>query len=184
MRRNTLGMGLVWLAVGLAGGLVLAFFWPNTPLHAVATDKVESFSIATGSVDEFSEAVYFLDHLTGDLNAAVIGRAPRGGSYMLTGIYSTNVMKDLNIDAGKSPRFLMVTGNSDLARGGRGALMPSRAVLYVAEVATGRAAAYAIPYNLTAHNQGQVVKTPLMTVIAFPFRKVTPGAVAGKAKDE
>ena len=66
---------LVWLGLGLLAGLLVAGFWPSVPLHAVATDKIETFSMATGPVEPEYEAVYFLDHLTGDLHAYVIGRS-------------------------------------------------------------------------------------------------------------
>ena len=56
------------------GGLVLSGLWPQTPLHATATDRSDTFAIATGAVDDDTEAVYFLDFLTGDLRAVVLGR--------------------------------------------------------------------------------------------------------------
>ena len=69
---------LVWLGLGLLAGLLVAGFWPSVPLHAVATDKIDTFSMATGPVESEYEAVYFLDHLTGDLHAYVIGRMVNG----------------------------------------------------------------------------------------------------------
>lgn len=173
--------GLVYLGLGLVGGLVLTSVWPNTPLHAVATDRLDTFAIATGPVDDQSEAIYFLDFLTGDLNAAVIGRQPGGGKYMVTGHYGRNVLSDIGVDAAKNPRFLMTTGLADLMRGGKGgAVQPSRAVVYVAEVTSGRVAAYAVPWNATLHTRGQFVRQPLVQIIAFPFRAAAP---MGKAKD-
>ena len=47
-------------------GLVLTGFLPDTPLHAVSTDRTDTFAMATGPVDSEVEAVYFLDFLTGD----------------------------------------------------------------------------------------------------------------------
>ena len=58
---------LVAVGIGLVAGLVLSGFWPHTPLYAVATDRIETFAMATGPVDDEVEAVYFLDFLTGDL---------------------------------------------------------------------------------------------------------------------
>ncbi len=51
-------------------GIVLGGFLPHIPLHAVATDRGETYIIATGLLDTDVEAVYFLDCLTGDLFAA------------------------------------------------------------------------------------------------------------------
>jgi hypothetical protein len=176
-------MLLVGIVLGLAAGLMWAGLWPNTPLHATATDRVDTFAMATGDVDEGIEAVYFLDFLSGDLSAAVIGRGATATGYMLTGIHTRNVIQDMNLDANKNPRFLMVTGKADLNRGGRGGMVQaSRAVVYVAEVTTGKVAAYAIPWNAAAHNQGRLIRTPLVPVIAFPIRGAG-GAGAAKGKD-
>ena len=67
------------MGMGLALGLVLSGLWPHTPLHAVSTDRGETYAIATGPVDNEVEAVYFLDFLTGDLGAIVLGRQPVPG---------------------------------------------------------------------------------------------------------
>ena len=100
--------------VGLALGLVLSGLWPHTPLHAVSTDRGETYAIATGPVDNEVEAVYFLDFLTGDLGALVLGRQPR----TWTGFFRTNVSTDLGVDPQKNPKFLMVTGMANLRRAG------------------------------------------------------------------
>jgi hypothetical protein len=67
----------------------------------------------------------------------------------------------------------MATGLDDLARGGRAApVQPSRSVVYVAEVTTGYAIAYYMPYNVTAHRAGQLTQGMLLPVCpAFPIRK-------------
>jgi len=66
------------LAVALAAafvlGLLTAGYWPNVPVHAVATDRTEGFAMATGYCDDSVEAVYFLDFLTGELSAAVVSK--------------------------------------------------------------------------------------------------------------
>ena len=97
---------LVAVAVGLLGGLALSGLWPHTPLYAVATDRTETFGMATGPVDTEVEAVYFLDFLTGDLRAVVLGKQP--GTW--TGFFQANVAADLGIDQQKNPKFMMVTG--------------------------------------------------------------------------
>jgi hypothetical protein len=180
--RRAWGAGIV---LGLAVGLTLGGLWPNTPLHAVATDRLETFAMATGIVDADIEAVYFLDFLTGDLNAVVIGRGASPTGFMVTGFYARNVLQDLNLDAGKNPKFLMATGLADLIRGGRtgSQIQPSRAVVYVAEVTTGQVAAYAIPWNANAHVRGQFVRAPLQPIIKFPFRGGAGVGAAAKGKD-
>ena len=80
----------------------MAGFWPSVPLHAVATDKIETFSMATGHVEVDYEAVYFLDHLTGDLRAFVVGRLANGGFGVLQ--YSDrSILQDFKIAGEKIP---------------------------------------------------------------------------------
>ena len=137
--------------IGLVVGLVLSGFWPNTPLHAVSTDRVDTYAIATGPVDSEVEAVYFLDFLTGDLAALVLGRKPGAWS----GFFRTNVSTDLAVDPQKNPKFLMVTGVAGLRRAGGTRQQPSSAVCYVAEVSSGKVAAYAIQWSPTMYAAGQ-----------------------------
>ena len=144
-----------WLGLGLLAGLVLAGFWPSVPLHATATDKLDTFSMATGHVEDLVEAVYFLDHLTGELHAYVLG--PTGRGFGIQCHYFRNVSKDF--DAGEKAKYLMATGMDDLARGGRAnAIQPSRSVVYVAEVTTGTAIGYYLPYNLDCPSLGNSLR--------------------------
>ncbi len=175
----------VWLGLGLLAGLVLAGFWPSVPLHATATDKLDNFSMATGFVEDGVEAVYFLDHLTGELHAYVLGPAARGGSFGIQCHYYRNVSKDF--DAGEKSKYLMATGMDDLARAGRGsAIQPSRSVVYVAEVTTGTAIGYYLPYNVTAHRSGAMSQGQLQPVCpAFPIRTpITETKGRGRSRGE
>ena len=126
--------------------------WSGRPtkLHGVATDRYENFAIATGPLDGEVEAVYFLDFLTGDLKAAVLNI--NNGKF--NAFFSYNILQDLGVDAAKNPRYLMVTGVADLRRIGGSNVQPSASVVYVAELTTGRIAAYAVPWNPTLHKQG------------------------------
>jgi hypothetical protein len=162
----------VWLGLGLLAGLIVAGFWPSVPLHAVATDKVDTFSMATGHVEPDVEAVYFLDHLTGELHAYVLGPMSGGrGGFGILCHYFRDVSKDFQ--AGEKSKYLMASGIDDLTRAGRGgAITPSRSVLYVAEVTTGTAIGYYLPYNLNAHRAGMPMQGQLLPVCpAFPIRK-------------
>ena len=59
-----------WLGLGLLAGLVLAGFWPSVPLHATATDKLGHLQLWPPAMwKKALKAVYFLDHLTGELHA-------------------------------------------------------------------------------------------------------------------
>jgi hypothetical protein len=164
-----------WLGIGLAVGLMVGGFWPQTPLHAVATDRLDTFAMATGPLDENIEAVYFLDFLTGDLRAVALGRMT--GKF--TGFFAANVAKDMEIEPGKA-RFMMVTGMADLRRGGGSQLQPSRAVLYVADVTSGVVAAYYVPWSPSLQAAGKVIVNPLQRLDMARFRSAGPGAAPTK----
>ena len=165
---------VAWLGVGLMVGLIVGGLWPNTPLHAVSTDRSRTFAMATGPVDEEFEAVYFLDFLTGDLNAVVLGR--QGNAFTAFYFYK-NLISDLGVDPAKNPSYMMVTGTAILRRG-TGRLRPSAAAVYVAEVTTGKVAAYAIPWSKNAHASGQIMgPAPLMPLAVTRFRAAAGAAV-------
>ena len=155
---------LVALAVGLLGGLFLSGFWPHTPLHAVSTDRVDTFAMATGPVDADTEAVYFLDFLTGDLRAAAIN--PRMGKF--NAFFQVNVLQAMGIDVSKNPKFLMITGVSALRRGA-GPQWGSSAV-YVAETTTGVVAAFATPWPREMANAVKTIQAPMRMLDMAKFR--------------
>lgn len=167
MFRRVLGSRFAWLAIGLLGGILLSGLLPTTPIHAVATDRIDTFAIATGPVDAEFEAVYFLDFLTGDLRAMVLGKNAAVDGF--TAFFNGNVLQDLGVDPTKNPRFLMVTGMANLRRGGA-QLQPSSAVVYVAEVTTGNVAAYAIPWSPPLHAANRPIMQPLVRVAVSKFR--------------
>jgi hypothetical protein len=163
------------LAAGLLGGLLLSGLWPHTPLHAVATDRVDTFAVATGPVDEDVEAVYCLDFLTGDLRGLVISKI--GGKFRA--FYNYNVLSDLGVDATKNPHFMMVTGMANLrARGGTN-VQPSKSIVYVFENTSGKVAAYAIPWSPSMHAAGQMIRQSFIPLDVTRFRTpVASGAGA------
>lgn len=178
---------LLWLGLGLLAGLLVAGYWPSVPLHAVATDKIDTFSMATGHVEPEYEAVYFLDHLTGDLHAFVIGRsAALSGNFGVIQHAYRKVLDDFKNEGEKTPKFIMVTGICDLNRNGRaGNVLPSRSLLYIADITSGVTNVYALPYSAQAHLSGRPVQTEFMPICSFPIRKVAaPTGKHGKATAE
>jgi hypothetical protein len=155
-------------------GLLAAGFWPNIPLHAVATDRTEGFAMATGYCDEQVEAVYFLDFLTGDLSAAVVSK--QNGHF--NAFYTYNVTGDLGVGPGRAPRYLLTTGSADLRRGGGKSTSLSRSLAYVAELNSGKVAAYAIPWSSSAWNAGQTLRGKFTLLDVGRFRSA--GAASGK----
>ena len=127
--------------------------------------------MASGLVDEDTEAVYFLDFMTGDLNAVVMGK--QSGHF--TAYFKANVAADLGIDASKNPRYMMITGVVDLRRASR--LQYSQAAVYVAEVTSGKVAAYAIPWSSALQQGGQGGVQPLVPIASTRFRNGAAGVV-------
>lgn len=138
----------VLLALGIGAGLVagwhLSGLWPHVPLHASATQGDDNFIIATGLVDEHSEALYVLDGVTRDLRATVLN-TQLGGKF--TAFFTRNIDADFALGTTKNPKFLMVTGLAELPRGFARQNIHTLSVLYVAEATTGQVASYAIPWN-------------------------------------
>jgi hypothetical protein len=161
------GIGLAILGICLAIGLVLTGLWPQTPLYAVATDRVETYGMATGPLDSDVEAVYFLDYLTGQLTAVVLGK--QQGT--CTGVFQANVAVDLKLDKQTNPKFLMTTGIVNLRRSGGTRLQPASSVCYVAEVTSGKVAAYNIHWSPTMYASNQPQGGPLFLIGVTQFRQ-------------
>ncbi len=164
----------VGLAIGLLLGLIIGGLWPDTPLHAVATDRTDNYAMATGYVDEGVEAIYFLDFLTGTLRAAVLSNTgPRFQAH-----YAGNINADIagviqlsnanlsqtnaarrraglpplpQLQMPQSPSYLMVTGAIDMRRTGAMRTQYPLSALYVAETNTGIVLTYLIPWDRNAH---------------------------------
>lgn len=150
------GQGALGLLVGLVVGMNLSGVWPQIRLHATATEAVENFSVATGTVTAGTEALFFLDYLTGDLKAAVINPRPggRNASPKFTNFYEYNISKDFTTGAGRAPKYLLITGAAEIPRGSAGFQL-GNSVVYVVEANSGEAAAYAIPLNTSQFASGK-----------------------------
>jgi len=175
---------LLWLAIGLLVGFVIGGLWPDTPLHAVATDRTDNYAIATGFVDDGVEAIYFLDFMTGTLRAAVLsnqgpafqahfeGNVNRDLAGMLqlrnAGLVQTNTQRRRQgmpplpeLQLPQSPSYLMVTGSIDMRRGSSARAQPAHSALYVAETTTGIVLTYLMAWDRNAHNANQPSGGPL-----------------------
>ena len=170
MQQITNHKRLGWLLLGVLIGIVLSAVLPARPLHAVATDSQDGFSLATGMIDNNLEGVYFLDYLTGTLKGAVISLS--NGKF--TTSYESNVLKDFQIEGGgRNPKFLLVTGLAALRRG-PSQLQPGQSLIYVMELNSGICCAYAVPWTpgrtTTATPAPQ--NSTFVLCDKFPFRNV------------
>jgi hypothetical protein len=158
---------LCWTGGGVVLGLLFGGLWPNSPAHAVATSQIESFSICTAPIDEEGEGVFFLDYLTGELKGAAL--SPNFGKF--NALFGVNVATTLGVDITKNPRYLLVSGQANFRRGA-GNQQLGGSVLYVAELSSGKVAAYGIPWTRAARNAQQPVQVPLTPLDVYQFRNV------------
>lgn len=128
-------------------------------LHAMGAMGSETMAVTTGPVDEEAEGVFFLDFLTGDLQCFVMN--PRAGKF--TGWFKTNVVKDLPVEKGKKPAYIMVTGAWNPTRGG-GNARPAQSVVYVCDTNTGVFAAYSFPWVKGTSSTLQTQASPMITL--------------------
>lgn len=167
------GAPAAWLIAGLAVGYAAhawqsdaEFVLPLPPAHAVATDRYENFAIATGPLDSDVEAVFVLDFLTGDLKAAVLSaQLARFNAF-----YEKNILEDMGIDPARNPRYLMVTGVANLRRGLGNQARPGMSVVYIAELTSGKIAAYGVPWTPQLHNAGVPFHGTLIPLDITQFR--------------
>jgi hypothetical protein len=171
MLRNRLTkVRMLWWGLGALFGLAVGGLWPASPLHATATDRQDSFAMATGMVEGGFEAIFTLDFLTGDLRGAVPAfNNPRGFS----ALYARNVMEDLGVETGKNPKFMIVTGTATMRSGGQ--LMYGGSVVYVAEVTTGKLAMYAVAFSPAMMNR--VYSGPPMDFVLLNVVSIRTAAV-------
>ena len=147
---------LVWLGLGLARGIVrLAGLWPNTPLHAVATDRNDTFAMATGRWTMGSKR-----SVSSISSPATCGAAPCRSS---TGqfhyaFWGYNVNKDLGVDPAKNPRYMMVTGIADLRRTGGAQRGRARASSTWPRSPAAKWRPTAIPWSPAARSNGQPIR--------------------------
>ncbi len=153
------GLGVALLSLGLAvGGYVAgsrmsehrnASLNANLPIPVLASASSESDGVivATGTFSSNIEAMYYLDSQSCRLSAAVISRS--APSFQKS--FSRNLRSDLvaaaqqfNLSVPAAPKYLMVTGESDIRNVGAVGNL-SKSLVYVAEINTGIVLVYALP---------------------------------------
>ncbi len=166
--RITALQSVTLLVAVLAGGVVGSHWfvapavdWQSLPIaHAVSANSDEAFAVCTAPIDSSTEGFFMLDFQTGDLSGGVLNQAT--GTF--TGTYRCNVLTDLGFEPGaaKQPRFLLVSGMSNLRRSPAGPL--GQSLLFVTDSSTGRTAAYGIPWNPQQAQKGFTSELVLLDV--------------------
>jgi hypothetical protein len=135
-------------------------------LKASASHGSETFAIATGSIDGEVEGLFCLDYLTGDLTCFVVNpRAVKNFS----GLFKTNIVKDMPVEKGKKPAYVMVTGGINV----RGAPNAPQSVVYVADANSGVWACYSFTWNRSAAAAGVTQAQPMVLVNGGKARELT-----------
>jgi len=177
----------LWLVSGLAMGLLFGLGttagvlwsgksgtatpagWPQgLPLNASSACSSETLAIATGQVDESVEGIFTLDFISGDLQCFVVN--PRTGKFV--GWFKTNVTKELTVEKGKKPQYLLATGNWSPV-GATTNQRPASCIAYVADANTGLFAAYTFPWVKGAAASGITQSTPMVTLDGQKARVIT-----------
>ena len=142
--------GLFLFTAGLCAGLAVVVVKDpsrnDTPsseilLKATSTDSGGTLTVATGKIDNETEGLYVLDSLTGNLYCRVL---LSNGS--VGGHFKTNVLAALEVEQGKQPNLLMVTGEASFT-GRVGATRPARSVVHVVDSSSGKFATYSVMWN-------------------------------------
>lgn len=154
---------LIGGAVGCAAMCLLLGGWSPRTLSASATDRAETFAMATGTVDSGVEAIFTLDFLSGDLNGAVLNP----GTRTFTATYHRNIAGDLQVEAGRQPKYALVTGQSYLRTGSNFRLAPC--AIYIAELTSGKMAVYTFAFNPT-----QITRSEMSPPGEFVLLQVVP----------
>lgn len=158
---------IVWLFAGIVAGIGLASIWPHEPLDAATADRNEKFAVITTPVGLQTEGVFVLDFLTGRLTGAVLSKT-RGGGVGFTNFYYRNVAEDFQVAGNATPNYAVSSGFADIPAAG--GVRWGQSALYVAEMNSGKVAAYGVPYKITQVAQPP---SPLVPIGNFPFREAT-----------
>lgn len=134
---------------------------PPIELMAGTASRTKSMSMATGLIDNNAEALFVLDHVSGNLQCWMLNS--RTGN--VGGIFTANVKTDLMM-AGKTgePDFVMTTGNFFFNGNTTANLSPAKSVCYVADATSGNVVGYSIIYNKQAIVRGTVITGTLNVV--------------------
>ena len=132
-------------------------------IRAVTSQAGDSFASCTVPLAGGTEGFFILDFLTGDISGGVIN--PMTSTFGAT--FRHNVLNDLGFQAGqvKNPKFLLVAGQIEMRRG-RTPMAP--AVLYVTDGASGKTAAYGIPFSSQRGAAGGVAAPLVLLDVAQP----------------
>ncbi len=125
---------------------------PEIPmvLRADSATGGKALSLASGFVARDVDALYVLDHLTGNLQCWLLN--PQTGK--IGGIFQTNVNGDLGVQKAGDVDFVMVTTRIPTAgRQREGNLRPGECLVYVGDGNTGKVVGYGFQFVPAQFNE-------------------------------
>lgn len=141
---------------------------PPIELKAGTASRTKSLSMATGLIDNNAEALFILDHTSGNLQCWLLNT--RTGN--VGGIYTANVALDMGSTVAKSgdPDYVMTTGSFFFRGNTTGNMSPSKSVCYVADATNGKVVGYGLIYNTQAVTRGVMQSGKLNVVCSGTAR--------------
>jgi len=167
MSQRIMSRWIVWFGAGIICGLGIAYFWPQQPSWAAATDRNDKFAVTTVRMDGDTEAVFVLDFLTGRLQGAVFNKQAN----QFVASYYRNVASDFKVNTDLEAKYAILSGLGSLQSRGQAQFAASS--LYIAELTSGRVNAYAIPYQVWNRPLPRPVQLVPMTSFSFRERLST-----------
>jgi len=135
----------------------------------------KQMSMATGRIEENVEALFGLDHLTGDLFCWILN--PNTGDLATT--FRVNVAAALNVQGDAD--YVMCTGVMDFRISRSGSTRVSDSVIYVGDGNTGNVAAFSVLYDGQAVTRGVASPGELKRISTMITRD--PRAVRSQGRD-
>ncbi len=126
----------------------------------------KSLSLATGMIELNYEALYALDHLTGELSCYLLNA--RNGQ--IQAHIHTNVAAPLGI-VGEAD-YVLASGFMDFSGGVTDGARPATSVIYVGDGNTGKMAGFVLFYNKQALMQGSLAGSEIRMICQMESREV------------
>lgn len=160
-------VGLMALAAGFtAFGFVVANQTSQqdlpTLLRADSAASGNNISLASGMVSRDIEALFVLDHMTGNLQCWMLN--PNTGA--IGGLFGTNVNNDLGVTKAGDADFVITTGRIDTSgRGREGNMRPGASLVYVADGNSGKVIGYGFQFDPQAIARGDDAQKGQLVVV-------------------
>ncbi|MDG2391044.1 MAG: hypothetical protein P8M30_17185 [Planctomycetaceae bacterium] len=160
---------LVWLIIGLVGGMTVSQIWPHNTMQAATSDRSETFAMVTSSTGSdlgALESVFVLDFLTGRLVGSTMN--PKTGRFHR--FYIRDIGADFRVQPNTKPQYTIATGIMPFSHAGK--TEAANGIIYISELTSGKVAAYGYPFSAS---DKILPAMPIALLDVFAFREITSG---------